>query len=161
MTRLLGSADDFVGLLDSKIRCVLIAQKPIDLGRLDETNSIFVLQLPEGIRTAMGSRGSSGRSLLKVYKFSCGGGDCKRVKEFDDEELLGRLDLPYQATAMGIIMPDGKERLVTGVIDEEMSSLYAKVLGESDSPITCEYCGREFPSEEMDEHLYEAHGMTA
>ena len=157
----MGGADDFVGLLESKIRCVLIARKPIDLRKLDETNTIFVLQLPEGIRTAMGSRGASGRSLLKVYQFACGGGECKRVKEFEDDELLGRLDLPYQATAMGILMPDGGERLVTGVIDEEMSSLYAKVLGESDSPITCEYCGEELPSGEMDEHLYEAHGMTA
>ena len=127
--RPVGNADDLVRLLDSKIRCVLVAQKPIDLGKLDEANSIFVLQLPEGIRTAMGSRGASGRSLLRVYQFSCGGGECKMVKELEDEEVIGRLDLPYHATALGILMPDGKEWLLAGVVDEELVSAYAKILG--------------------------------
>jgi hypothetical protein len=30
-----------------------------------------------------------------------------------------------------------------------------------DSMITCEYCGKKFPSKDMDEHLFEVHGMTA
>lgn len=158
----MGGADDFVALLDSKIRCVVVAQRPIDLGKLEEGNSIFVLQLPEGIRTAMGSRRASGRSLVKVYEFSCGGGECRRVREFEDEEVLERLDLPYQATALGILMPDGKERLVTGVIDEELSSAYAKELGGSvqgDSLIACGHCGRKVLSKDMDGHLYSEHGM--
>jgi hypothetical protein len=125
----MGNADDLVGLLESKIRCVVVAEKPIDLRKLDEANSVFVLQLPEGIRTAMGSRGASGRSLLKVYQFSCGGGECKKVKESEDEEVIGRLDLPYHATALGIQMPDGKERVLAGVVDEELVSAYASVLG--------------------------------
>lgn len=124
-----GNADDLAGLLQSGIRFVLVAQKPIDLGRLGETNSIFVLELPEGIRTAMGSRRAAGRSLLKVYWFDCGGMQCKRVGEFDDDERLDRLDLPYHATALGVVMPDGTERLFAGVVDEELASAYAKVLG--------------------------------
>jgi hypothetical protein len=125
----LGDANDLVGLLESRIRCVVVAQKPIDLRNLDESNSIFILQLPEGIRTAMGSRGASGRSLLKVFQFSCGGGECKRVGEFEDGEALDRLELPYHATALGILMPDGREKLVAGVVDEDLTSAYAKVLG--------------------------------
>ena len=124
-----GSATRLVGIRESRMRCVVVAQKPIDLGKLDESNSIFILQLPEGIRTAMGSRGASGRSLLKVYRFSCGGGECRLVGEFEDEESLDGLELPYHATALGVIMPDGKEKLVAGVVDEALASAYAKVLG--------------------------------
>ncbi len=125
----MGGSDDFVRLLGSKIRCVVVAQKPIDLGKLDEANTIFVLQLQEGIRTAMGSRGASGRSLIRVYRFSCGGGECKKAGEFEDEGALDVLDLPYHATAMGIVMPEGKEMLVAGVVDEGLVSAYSKVLG--------------------------------
>jgi hypothetical protein len=32
---------------------------------------------------------------------------------------------------------------------------------ESDSTITCEYCGKKLPSKEMDAHLFSEHGMTA
>ena len=127
--RPVGNADVLIQLLDSKIRCVLVVQKPIDLRNLAEANSIFVLQLPEGIRTAMGSRGAAGRNLLKVYQFSCGGGECRMVREFEDEEVIGRLDLPYHATALGILMPAGRERLLAGVVDEELVSAYAKALG--------------------------------
>jgi hypothetical protein len=32
-------------------------------------------------------------------------------------------------------------------------------LGESDSLITCEFCGKKIPSQEMDDHLYSDHGI--
>jgi hypothetical protein len=31
---------------------------------------------------------------------------------------------------------------------------------ESDSTITCQYCGRKLPSREMDDHLFSEHGVT-
>lgn len=117
-------------LLESGIRFVMVVERPVDLRRLDEANSVFVLQLPEGIRTAMGSRGASGRSLLKVYRFSCGAGECRLVGETEDEVLLASLDLPYHATALGVIMPDGGEKLVAGVVDPELTSSYSRALGK-------------------------------
>jgi hypothetical protein len=120
--------DELLALLDSHIRCVVVAQKPVDV-RSHEQNSVFVLQLPDGIRTATGSRGGSGRALVKAYHFISGEGGFKKTAEIDDEETLGRLDLPYQATAMAIFEPDGGQRLVTGVVDESLALTYGRLLG--------------------------------
>jgi len=34
------------------MRCLYVAERPIDLKNLEEPNAIFVLQLPEGFSTA-------------------------------------------------------------------------------------------------------------
>jgi hypothetical protein len=115
--------------LDSKVRCVVVAKRPVDLRRLGDENTFFVLQLPEGFRTAMGSRGGYGeRRLVRVYEFACGGGECKTVKVVEDEEALEKLEMPYHAAAMAVVHPDGTERLVAGVVDEELAAAYDNAL---------------------------------
>ena len=106
-----------------------MTERPIDLRRLDEPNTVFVLQLPEGFSTAAGSRGGFGeRRILKVYQYLCGQGGCRKVNEFEDQEITEMLDLPYHAAAFPIILPDGKEKLVSGVADMELVAAYRRAL---------------------------------
>ena len=121
---------EFINLIESQMRCVYVAERPIDLTKLDEPNTIFVLQLPEGFRTAAGSRGGGfgERRILKVYQYLCGQGDCKKVNESEDEGVTERLDLPYHAAAFPIILPDGREKLVSGVADAEFVAAYRRTL---------------------------------
>jgi len=112
------------------MRCVYVTERPIDLKKLEGPNTIFVLQLPEGFSTGSGSRGGGfgERRILKVYEYFCGQEDCMRVKEFEDQEMIERLDLPYHAAAFPIILPDGKEKLVSGVADVELVAAYRRAL---------------------------------
>ena len=121
---------EFVSLIESRMRCVYVTERPINLRSLDEPNTIFVLQLPEGFSTAAGSRGGGfgNRRILKVYQYLCGQGDCRKVNEFENEEVTEILDLPYHAAAFPIILPDGKEKLVSGVADAEFVAAYRRVL---------------------------------
>ncbi len=121
---------ELVGLIESRMRCVYVAERPIDLTKLDEPNTIFLLQLPEGFSTAAGSRGGGfgERRILRVYQFVCGQGDCKKVGVFESEGLTETLELPYHAAAFPIILPDGRERLVSGVADEEFVAAYRRAL---------------------------------
>jgi hypothetical protein len=48
------------------MRCLYVAERPIDLKNLEEPNTIFVLQLPEGFSTAAGSRG--GGSMVNIQR---------------------------------------------------------------------------------------------
>jgi len=108
---------------------VVVAKRPLDLRRLDHENTFFVLELPEGIRTAFGSRGGHGdRRLVRVYQFACGGGSCRTVKVVEEEAALDRLELPYHAAAMAFTLPDGTEKLVAGVVDEELAAAYEAAL---------------------------------
>ena len=106
-----------------------MADDLIDLRRLDGPNNIFVLQLPDGSTAAGGRGGGLGeRRVIKAYYYRCGRGECLKVGEYEDEEMLQSLDLPYHAPAFPVILPDGKEKLVSGVADKELSSSYQTIL---------------------------------
>jgi hypothetical protein len=120
---------ELVAVIESRARCLYVAERPVDLTKLEEPNTIFVLKLPEGFSTAAGSRGGLGeRRVLCLLEFVCGQGDCKKVYESEGEEVTERLDLPYHAAAFPITLPDGKERLVSGVSDPEFVAAYRRVI---------------------------------
>lgn len=121
---------EFIRLIESRIRCLYVSERPVDLTKLNEPNTIFVLQLPEGFSTATGSRGggSGDRQVLKIYHYVCGNGDCRKINEFDDKSATEILELPYHAAAFPIILPNGLEKLVLGVADIELVDAYRKIL---------------------------------
>lgn len=122
-------AEDLVDLLQSKGRRVLVAHDMIDLRKLDGDNDIFVLQLPDGSTAAGGRGGGFGeRRIVKAYHYRCGKGECLKVGEYEDEERLESLDLPYHATAFPVILPNGNEKLVSGVADKDLASAYKTIL---------------------------------
>jgi hypothetical protein len=124
-------AEEFIALLESSGRRVLVAERLIDLRKLDQPNEIYVLQLPDSSTAAGGRGGGFGeRHVIKAFHFRCGKGVCMKVAEFNDAENLEALDLPYHATAFPIILPDGKEKLVSGVADKELVFSYREDLYE-------------------------------
>jgi hypothetical protein len=129
MSNIPPGAEDFIELIGTKGRRVLVAEDLIDLRKLDGPNDIFVLQLPDGSTAAGGRGGGLGeRRVVKAYHYRCGQGECLKVGEYEDDERLESLDLPYHATAFPVILPDGKERLVSGVADKELAASYKTIL---------------------------------
>lgn len=120
---------EFLELVNSKGRRVYVTSKPIDLRTPDLPNDIYVLQLPDGSTAAGGRGGGFGeRRIVKVYHFEAGEGGLRKVSEIEDDERLDALDLPYHATAMPILDPQGNEKLVSGVIDPPFAQSYREVL---------------------------------
>ncbi len=120
---------EFLELVNSKGRRVYVTSKPIDLRTPDSPNDIYVLQLPDGSTAAGGRGGGFGeRRIVKVYHFEAGEGGLRKVSEIEDDERLDALDLPYHATAMPILDPQGNEKLVSGVIDPPFAQSYREVL---------------------------------
>jgi hypothetical protein len=127
----MAGADEFIALIESKGRRVFVTDELIDLGKLDQPNEIYVLQMPDGSTAAGGRGGGMGeRRVVKVYHFSCGLGECRKVAELEDAEKIERLDLPYHATAFPILLPGGKERLASGVVDPDLRRSYTATLAE-------------------------------
>lgn len=120
---------EFLELVNSKGRRVYVTSKPIDLRTPNSSNDIYVLQLPDGSTAAGGRGGGFGeRRIVKVYHFEAGEGGLRKVSEIEDDERLDSLDLPYHATAMPILDPQGNEKLVSGVIDPPFAQSYREVL---------------------------------
>ncbi len=125
----MGEVSEFLELVNSKGRRVYVASRPIDLRSPESPNDIYVLQLPDGSTAAGGRGGGFGeRRIVKVYHFECGEGGCRKVSEIEDDGRLDALDLPYHATAMPILDPQGNEKLVSGVIDPPFAESYRRVL---------------------------------
>ncbi len=116
-------------LVSGRGRRVYVAERPIDLRDLQTQNTIYILQLPDGSTAAGGRGGGFGeRRVVRLYHFECGDGVCTKVGEVEDDAKLDELDLPYHATAMPILDTEGKERLVSGVIDPSFVASYRQAL---------------------------------
>lgn len=66
--------------------------------------------------------------MEKVYCFRLEDGKWLKVYETEDSEKLAKYDLPYHAAGLSIILPDGSEKVVSGVVDEEFVHSYSEVI---------------------------------
>jgi hypothetical protein len=122
--------EELTQLIQTKGRRVYVAEQLIDLSNLEVENVIYILQLPDGSTAAGGRGGGLGeRRIVKVYHYRCGKDACDKMSETEDDSKLDSLDLPYHATSMPIKLPDGKEVLVSGVVDPTFVSSYEQILG--------------------------------
>ena len=112
-----------------KGRKILVAENPVDLQNLQSENSVYILQLPEAGSAAGGRAGGFGeRRLEKLYAFHYEKGACYKLFEVDSPDKLERFDLPYHAAGTSVILPDGTEHVISGVIDPEFVESYRRVI---------------------------------
>jgi len=121
--------DELATLITEKGRKILVAENPVDLKSLQGKNSVYILQLPEGSHAAGGRAGGFGeRRIEKLYAFHYENGSCKKLFETDTPEKLERFELPYHATGTPVVLPDGSERVVSGVIDPGFVGSYKLII---------------------------------
>jgi hypothetical protein len=122
--------EELARLLSEKSRRIFVAEDPIDLRVNDGRNCVYVLQLPESAPGAVGGRigGIGERKLVKLYCFRLENRKWVKVYETDNDEKLGRLDLPYHATGLTVTLPDGAEKVVSGVVDEQFVQSYNETI---------------------------------
>ncbi len=120
--------EELTKLLSEKGRRIIVAENPIDLKSMAGDNSIFVLQLPEAGTAAGGRAGGFGeRRVEKLYAFHYANGTCRKLFEVDSPDKLERYELPYHAAGTPVVLPDGSERIVSGVIDPEFAESYKQI----------------------------------
>lgn len=111
-----------------KRRIIVVAEDSVDLKLLQGRNWIYILELPEGSTAAGGRAGGFGeRRIQKAYCFRYENGACDKVLETDDPEKLERFELPYHAAGLPVILSDGTEMIVSGVVDPEFIRSYKQV----------------------------------
>ncbi len=117
--------EELTKLLSEKGRRLFVAENDVNLKSLEGENSIFILQLPEGGLSAGGRAGGFGeRRVEKLYAFHYENGSCRKLFEVDSPEKLDRFELPYHASGTPVVLPDGSEKIVSGVIDPEFVEAY-------------------------------------
>jgi hypothetical protein len=108
-------------------RRIFVAADSIDLSANSKgSNRIYVLELPTEAGGTTGGRvgGLGERRVRKVFCYRQEIGEWVKAYETEDPERVERYELPYHAAGLMIILPDGKERVVSGVIDEKFIQAY-------------------------------------
>ena len=121
--------EELARLAREKSRRVFVAEMPLDLAA-GGSNCVFILELPGSAPGAAGGRigGIGERRIEKAYCFRQVDGNWIKVYETDALEKLGRFELPYHAAGMSVILPDGSERVVSGVVDQELIERYNEIV---------------------------------
>ena len=121
--------EELTKLVSEKGRKIIVAERPVDLHNLREPNSVYILQLPDGSGAAGGRTGGFGeRRVEKLHAFHYENGACHKLYEIDSADKLERFELPYHAAGTPVILPDGSERVMSGVIDPEFVESYKQVV---------------------------------
>ena len=118
--------EELCELVREKGRRIFVAEHPMDLRSTENSNSVYVLHLPTSSPGAAGGRigGIGERRIQKLSCFRQDNGTWIKVYETEDTDKLERFELPYQAAGLSIILPDGSEKVVSGVIDQEFVKKY-------------------------------------
>jgi len=121
--------EELARLAREKSRRVFVAEMPLDLAA-GGSNCVFILELPGSAPGAAGGRigGIGERRIEKAYCFRQVDGNWIKVYETDALEKLERFELPYHAAGMSVILPDGSERVVSGVVDQELIQRYNEIV---------------------------------
>lgn len=121
--------EELTRLVIEKGRKILVAENPVDLQNLQLENSVYILQLPEAGSAAGGRAGGFGeRRLERLYAFHYERGACFKLFEVDNPEKLEKYDLPYHAAGTPVVLPDGSEHVISGVIDPEFVESYKRIV---------------------------------
>ena len=110
-------------------RRLFVAENPIDLSTTTQgRNCVYILELPTGAGSAGGRVGGIGeRRIEKAFCFRQENGKWLKVYETESPEKLESFELPYHAAGLGVRLPDGTERIVSGVVDEELIERYNQI----------------------------------
>jgi hypothetical protein len=122
--------EELTQLVSEKSRRIFVTENPVDLTMTEGQNCVYVLQLPVMALGAAGGRigGIGERKIQKIYCFRQENGRWLKVYETEDMERLDKFDLPYHAAGLPIVTPDGTERVVSGVMDQEFIRKYNETL---------------------------------
>lgn len=116
-------------------RRIFVAQLPIDL-RTEmgkswvKVNCVYVLDLQQSAPGAAGGRvgGIGERKLQRIRRFQVEKELWTKNYETDDAEKLEKFEMPYHAASLGVTMPDGPEKVVTGVVDPQLVEIYNETI---------------------------------
>ena len=116
-------------------RRIFVAQLPIDLRTIIgkswvNVNCVYVLDLEQSAPGAAGGRvgGIGERKLQRIRRFQLEKEVWTKNYETDDAEKLEKFELPYHAASLGVTMPDGPEKIVTGVVDPQLVEIYNETI---------------------------------
>jgi hypothetical protein len=119
-------------ILLSTQRKLIVIYDELDLSNLSSYNQIFILLVEESKGSAGGRGGGSGhRKIVQVMGFKIDNKKIEKIYDTKDENIIEKFDIPYSALAMDIKLSDGRQIVVQGIIDQNMTKDYNNIIFSS------------------------------
>jgi hypothetical protein len=117
--------------LIGKYRAIVIAEKQVDLSKLDGENRLVLMKITEGSLAAGGRGGGFGeRRIVRLSAFQLRGGQWLRTFETERREILDMVEVPYYVSRIPFVLSDSSESMGYGVIDPQLvDEIRTKVFG--------------------------------
>ncbi|HXY83675.1 MAG TPA: hypothetical protein VEH56_08115 [Candidatus Saccharimonadales bacterium] len=118
--------EELIQLISEKSRRIFVAENTVDLSISEGHNCVYVLQLPVDVSGAAGGRvgGIGERKIVKIHCFRQENGHWMKLYDTENEEKLEKFELPYHAAGLAVILPNGTEKIVSGVVDQDFIQRY-------------------------------------
>ncbi len=108
-------------LLSPQSKLVVAETYPI----FSKNNIVFILMIKEEMGAAGGrAAGYGSRRISQVIGFKIKDGIQEKLFDIVDSSLIDMFEIPYSATAIDIVLNDGRKIVVSGIIDQELVKSY-------------------------------------
>ena len=109
-------------------RKLVVASSDIDLGKSHDC-TVCVLLVEESVGSALGRAGGSGsRKIDRVLGFRVHQYGIDPIVDSQETEIIDRFDVPYSAVALDIILSNGQESVVQGIVDPVLINEYMQIV---------------------------------
>jgi hypothetical protein len=110
-------------------RTLIVSTNAIDLRDLANSNKVYVFSIQQVEGAAGGRAGGFGqRNIERVLCFEIQNGVCIKLLDMKDPMKLSALDFPVGIARMPVVLKDGTEEMVYGVIDPDAVKAYDEIL---------------------------------
>jgi hypothetical protein len=109
-------------------RKLVVASTDIDL-RKSEDCIVFILLVEESFGSAGGRAGGSGsRKIDRILGFKRLQSRMDMLIDSREMEIIDRFDVPYSAVSLDIILSNGQESVVQGIVDSALIEEYMRIV---------------------------------
>ena len=92
-------------------------------------NIIFILFIEESRGSAGGRIGGAGfRKISRIVCYNTANGIQRKIFETKDDNIISHFEIPLSAVAMDIQLSNGIQKVVQGIVDEELVSSYLSLI---------------------------------
>jgi hypothetical protein len=121
-------SDSLDTIFEGGERKIVVCKDDLKLtGKKD--NIIFILFIEESRGSAGGRIGGAGfRKISRIVCYNTANGIQRKIFETKDDNIISHFEIPLSAVAMDIELSNGIQKVVQGIVDEDLVSSYLSLI---------------------------------
>jgi len=121
-------SDSLDAIFEGRERKIVVCKDDLKLTEKKD-NIIFILFIEESRGSAGGRIGGAGfRKISRIVCYNTANGIQRKIFETKDDNIISHFEIPLSAVAMDIELSNGIQKVVQGIVDEDLVSSYLSLI---------------------------------